>query len=164
MAILSEVIFPEMVCVAKDQKEHWRAEKWHLSTIFLRLVMILAVPEVKMNQSCYNGIATSVGKTHKLFIRTNPPQLQGSLLHTGRGTTWIYSVLYSPGTEWELGLVAPYGPFIARAPRTLETVRGPIPHGALPSEKVPKAQSQLRSCPLSPSTQKQYSQHGRYSG
>lgn len=70
MAILSEVIFPEMVFVTKDQKDHWRAEKCHLNTIVLRLVRILAVPEVKINQSCYNRIATSVGKTYKLFIHT----------------------------------------------------------------------------------------------
>ena len=37
MAILSEVIFPEMVCVAKDQKKHLKGRKMpfkrHLSGI-----------------------------------------------------------------------------------------------------------------------------------
>lgn len=46
--------------------------------------------------------------------------------------------LCSPGTERELRLVAPYGQVTAWAPRTLETLRGPIAHRALPSEKAPK--------------------------
>jgi len=90
--------------------------------------------------------------------------LQGSLLHTERGTAGVYNVLYLPGTERELVLVVPYGPFIAWAPRALETVRGPVPHRALPPEKVPKAQSQLGSCPLSPGTHRQYSQQHSYAG
>lgn len=47
--------------VAKDQREHCRAGKCHLSTFFLSLVRILAVPEVKMNQCCSNQWKKNTG-------------------------------------------------------------------------------------------------------
>lgn len=117
-----------------------------------------------MNQSCHNALATVVVKMYNYLFTFKNPQLQGSQLHTERETAWIYNVLYPPGTKRELRLVVPYGLFTNWVPRTLETIKGPVPHRDLPSEKVPKAQSRLRSCPLSLSTQGQCAQHYSYSG